>query len=116
MKKVQRSRYARNDKIAVIPNDQKLKMHLKSLIDWPSKSQHIINILKNHRKPMNGVKNSNLKTCAKSLMVRLSEFLTIDKHLKAQTTKSTTEITKTHRKPENGIKKHRSLSTAKTAK
>ena len=75
MKKVQRSRYARNDKIAVIPNDQKLKMHLKSLIDWPSKSQHIINILKNHRKPMNGGKNSKSQNMLKTIQAQITKFL-----------------------------------------
>ena len=48
--KVQGSRYDWNDEITVIQNDEKLKMYLKSLSDWPSKSQCILCILMNHRK------------------------------------------------------------------
>ena len=47
--KIQGSRYDRNDEIAVIQNDEKLIITLKSLINWPIKSQCILCILRNHQ-------------------------------------------------------------------
>ena len=58
MKKTQGSRYDQNNEIAVTRNDAKLIITLKSLMDWPSKSQCILYILKNHQKLMNGGKKS----------------------------------------------------------
>ena len=114
--KQQRSQYDRNDKIAVIPNDEKLIITLKSLSNWPSKSQHIINILTTQQNPMSEGKKSILKTYLKNLLSEPTNFLTIDKHLKSQTTKWITEITKTHRKPNKHIKKYKDHGMAEMTK
>ena len=44
----------------------KAENHLKSLSNWPSKSQHIVSILTNHQNPMNGGKTTSLKTHEKT--------------------------------------------------
>ena len=46
-----------------------------------------------------------MKTHLKSLLVEPMKFLTLNKHLKPQTAKLTTEITKMHQKPDKWMKK-----------
>ena len=63
--KVQGSHYDRNDEITVTRNDEKLKITLKSLSNWPSKSQCIVCILTNYQNSMNGEKNSKSENASK---------------------------------------------------
>ena len=114
--KLQGSRYDKNDEIAVTLNNEKLKLHLKSLSDWPSKSQCIVCILKNQQNPMSKGKKSILKTHLKSLLHKPTNFLTILKHLKPQTTKWTMKSTKSLKKPENGMKNYKDHSISKMHK
>ena len=72
--KLQGSRYEQNNEIAVTQNDEKLIITLKSLSNWPSKSQYILCILKNQQNPMNGVENSKSQNTWKTIQAQPTEF------------------------------------------
>ena len=64
--KLQGSQYDQNDEITVTRNDEKLEVTLKSLNDWPSKSQYILCILTIQQNSMNDGKRANLRTQQKT--------------------------------------------------
>ena len=55
-------------------------MYLKSLKDWPSKSQHIVSILTNQQNPTNGGKNNKSQNMEKNIQAQPTKFLH-DEHL-----------------------------------